>query len=388
MPKAVTILSLISSEGYYGAENMLVALAQSLSKLGCQCIVGVFRDSRNPHTEVAEQARKRGLTVEIVPCSGRADWSAVRGIRKLLRKYRVDILNPHGYKADLYAFAAAWPGRAALAATVHNWPSTLLSMRAYAALDKLMLGRFNKVIAVSDFAAEILRRWNVEPSKLSMIANGVELERFGNAKETLREKIGRNGCALVGFVGRLVPDKGGADLLHAAKQVIAMCPKTLFVFVGEGPARTEWEKLAVELGIREQVVFTGACDDMPGVYASLDMVVLPSFAESMPMCLLEAMAAGRPVVATTVGSVPKLILPEETGFLVEPGDVNGLASAILRLLENPELAAQMGNSGRARIVDHFSAEQMARSYLRQYEEVLSGRTHGNRKEPLLEVSAR
>jgi len=136
---------------------MLVALAQSLSRLGCHCIVAAFSDSRVCHTEVVEQARLRGLTVEIVSCNGRADWNAVKQIRALLVKHNVDILNPHGYKTDLYAYAAAWPSRAALVATSHNWPSKLLKMRAYAAVDRMVLRRFDKVIAVSEVVADSLR---------------------------------------------------------------------------------------------------------------------------------------------------------------------------------------------------------------------------------------
>src|SRR5208283_1728455 len=142
MPEARTILSLISSEGYYGAENMLIVLMQHLSRLCSHCIVGVFSDTSALDTEVGEQARRRGLPVETVPCSGRWDWNAVMHIRELLVKHNVDILNPHGYKADLYAYVAAWPRRVALVATCHNWPSRLLRMRTYAALDKLILRRF------------------------------------------------------------------------------------------------------------------------------------------------------------------------------------------------------------------------------------------------------
>lgn len=388
MPEILTILSLISSEGYYGAENMLVTLAQSLCQLGCCSIVGVFSDRRFPHTEVGEQARRRGLTVEMVPCRGRADWNTVRHIRKLLAKHNVDILHSHGYKADLYAYAAAWPNRAALVATSHNWPSKLLAMRAYAALDRLVLRRFDKVIGVSKVPSDILRRWGVAANKVSTIFNGVEIERFGGAVPTLRNEIAPEGYSLVGFVGRLVPDKGGALLLRAAQQVLAARPKTMFALVGEGPARNEWEALATQLGIGKQVAFVGMRDDMPGVYASLDTLVLPSLVESMPMCLLEAMAAGKPVIATRVGAVPKLISPHQTGLLVEPGDVRGLVAAILRLLRDPELASRLGKNGHTRAAQHFSAEAMARSYIRQYKDVLASRCKGSQKQAALKVSPR
>jgi glycosyltransferase involved in cell wall biosynthesis len=388
MPQPLTILSLISSEGYYGAENMLIALAQNLSRLGCRCVVGVFSDSRAPHLEVGKQARRRGLVVEIVACGGRMDWRAVKQIRRLLVKHRVDILNPHGYKADLYAYAAAWPRRAVLVATCHNWPSNLLRMRAYAALDKLMLRRFDKVIAVSDFASNVLRRSGLRRSQVCTISNGVELDAFNGVPPTLRSEIAPKEGPLVGFVGRLVPDKGGAVLLRAAEQVLAVRPDTMFVFVGEGPARPQWEALASQLGIAKQVVFVGVRHDMPGVYASLDMVVLPSFIESMPMCLLEAMAAGKPAIATRVGAVSGMIVSEQTGVLLEPGDVKGLTEAILRLLADNELASRLGRNGRARVARDFSAEAMARNYLRQYEQLTPHHRKRTNKQTELEASLR
>jgi glycosyltransferase involved in cell wall biosynthesis len=384
----VTILFLISSEGYYGAENMVVVLARHLSQQGCHCVVCVLRNSRAPHTEVGEQAKRQGLAMEIVPCNGRWDWGAVTRIRKLLVKYNVDILHPHGYKADLYAYVANWPNRAGLVATSHNWSSKVMSMRAYAGLDRLLLRRFDKVIVVSDHVADILRRWGVVPAKICEIFNGVDIERFDGATPTLRNEIVPEGYSLVGFVGRLVSDKGGALLLHAAQQVLAVHSKIMFVLVGEGPSRKEWETVATRLGIDQHVVFAGARDDMPGVYASLDMVVLPSFFEAMPMCLLEALAAKKPTIATRVGAVPKLIRPQETGLLIEPGDVNGLASAILRLLMDPESASRLGENGRAHVAQHFSAEVMARRYIGQYEQVLASRGNGTHKPAALEKSCR
>lgn len=373
----MTVLQLISSQGYYGAESMLVELAGALSRLGCEAIVGVFRDRRFPHTEVGEEARRRGLSVEIVGCDGRWDLGAVRRLRRLLTERRVDVIHAHGYKANLYALAAAWPNRTALLATCHNWPNRLLTMRAYAMLDRLVLRGFDRVATASPIVAGILSRWGVDVTPLS---NGVDIERFRGATPTLGRELARGGRRLVGFVGRLVPRKGGALLLSAAEKVLAACPDTTFVVVGEGPSRDEWEALATRLGIARNVVFTGAREDMPGVYASLDILVLPSFEECMPMCLLEGMAAGAPVVATRVGAVPELIIPGWTGLLVEPGDVHALSGAILRLLCDPDQARRVGENGQAHVAQHFSAEGTARSYVALYEQALAKR--GGRKQRL------
>jgi glycosyltransferase involved in cell wall biosynthesis len=173
----------------------------------------------------------------------------------------------------------------------------------------------------------------------------------------------------------MVPAKGGAVLLEAAESVLAVFPDTTFVLAGEGPARPEWEALAARLGIAGNVVFAGVRRDMPGVYASFDVLALPSYEENMPMCLLEAMAAGTPVIATRVGAVPKLIQPDETGVLIEPGDAVGLAAAILRLLRDPEEARRLGANGQAHAERGFSAATTARRYAALYERALAGEGH-------------
>lgn len=352
---------------------MLVNLCSALEKQGYRCIVGVFCDSRFQHPEVGDRAMERGLTVELVPCAGRLDKRAVRQIRKLINDYNVSVLHTHGYKADLYGFVARWSTRVALVATCHNWPSRAWSMRVYAFLDRLALRTFDQVVAISDPIRKILLRSGADAAKVKMIANGVEMERFEDACPSLKNEFAPGDGPVVGFVGRLVPDKGGEILLRAAQQVLRSNPSTKFIFVGDGPSRKHWETMATELGISDRVAFAGVRTDMPGVYSSFDMLVLPSLCEAMPMCVLEAMAAGKPVVATRVGAIPKVVEPGNTGLLVEPGDVGGLSNAITKILNDRQLSAQMGARGKAKAAIAFSSDAMAKQYLDLYRGVASVR---------------
>jgi glycosyltransferase involved in cell wall biosynthesis len=253
-------------------------------------------------------------------------------------------------------------------------------MRAYAVLDRWALRGFDRIAVVSDHIAEILRNSGIPARKVQTIFNGVQIERFGSAQPALRDEVASEAEALVGFVGRFVPDKGGAILLRAAQEVLQARPSTRVVFVGDGPSRQEWELLADQLGLRKQVTFAGVRQDMPAVYASFDLLVLPSLCEAMPMCVLEAMAAGKPVIAARVGAVPQLVVPDHTGLLVDAGDVDGLCAAILRLLSNPERAHQLGKNGRARAAEHFSAESVAMRYLELYREVIQMREAASKRE--------
>ena len=383
-PKPPTVLLLISSEGYYGVENMIVNLASGLSALGCRPILAVFRDSRACHTEIADHARSRGLTVELVPCSGRFDLRAVACLRSLIRSHQVDVIHSHGYKANLYAFAAAALSPARLVATCHNWLGTSWSMRGYAALDRLCLRFFDCITFVSERVSRTLRNSGIPARKLHKIPNGVDIERF-DAASTLQPTALNDEC-LIGFVGRLVPEKGGVILLQAARTVLTQRPQTKFVLVGDGPARQSLQSLAADFGISDQVTFAGARNDMPAVYASFDLLVLPSLCEAMPMCVLEAMAAGKAVIATTVGSVPEVVDPEQTGILVEPGNVDSLAKALLRLIDSPRDRRRMGANGRIRATQHFSATAMSKTYLELYQRVVAVHKSGERTVPQIRTA--
>jgi glycosyltransferase involved in cell wall biosynthesis len=366
----VKILQLISSEGKYGAETMLLCLVKSLALLGHESVIGVFRNSHCPHTEVAEAARLKGLKVEIIPCDGKIDRRAVDVIRHCLQIHSIDLVHTHGYKANFYGYLAARGKGVPAVATYHlDWPDRGLALRLYHLFDRLVVRRFGKIAAVSEAVARSLRRSGVPSAKIVTIDNGIDLSPFAQARPILQEEISERPDALIGLVGRLTPQKGCEYFLRAAQRVLIDFPRTLFVLVGEGPDRRKLEELVRDLNIAERVIFAGHREDMPGVYASLDILVLPSINEGLPMTLIEAMAAARPVIATPVGAIPKLIIPEQTGLLVNPRDPVGLAAALGRLISNPDLRHRLGRDGQAWVMRRFSAEAMAQQYAEIYQEV-------------------
>lgn len=364
------ILQLISSEGKYGAETMLLCLVKSLALLGHENVIGVFRNSHCPHTEVAEAARLEGLKVEIIPCDGKIDRRAVDVIRHCLQIHSIDLVHTHGYKANFYGYLAARGKGVPAVATYHlDWPDRGLALRLYHLFDRLVVRRFGKIAAVSEAVARSLRRSGVPSAKIVTIDNGIDLSPFAQARPILQEEISERPDALIGLVGRLTPQKGCEYFLRAAQRVLIDFPRTLFVLVGEGPDRRKLEELVRDLNIAERVIFAGHREDMPDVYASLDILVLPSINEGLPMTLIEAMAAARPVIATPVGAIPKLIIPEQTGLLVNPRDPVGLAAALGRLISNPDLRHRLGRDGQAWVMRRFSAEAMAQQYAEIYQEV-------------------
>lgn len=369
MQNSIQVLQLISSAGFYGAENMLINLARSLNQFGCRSTVGVFENTHRHETGIADQARLEGLPVVLFPCNGRADWNAARAIRSYVEAHGIDIVHTHGYKADLYGYAAVRRFGTPIVATCHNWPGGSLALSAYAALDRRILRHFPKVVAVSEAVSRMLQDSGVPLDRITMINNGIDLSRFDGASPTLASEITKGCRPVVGTVGRLAPEKGLEHFLRAAKLLLGRFPEALFVLVGEGPERRPLEVLSQELGIEHSVVFTGQRRDLPGIYASLDVFVLSSLNEGMPMTILEAMAAARAVVATRVGAIPRLVVPG-SGLLVEPGDPTGICDAVGRLLADPGLGNELGKRARERVAQVCSAEGSAEVYAKLYRELM------------------
>jgi glycosyltransferase involved in cell wall biosynthesis len=206
----------------------------------------------------------------------------------------------------------------------------------------------------------------VQAKKLAVIANGIDVAQFESARPAADLENIKRGNLAVGLVGRLIHGKGHRELFEAATNILREFPNTTFFIVGDGFLRQRLETLACELNIARNVFFLGKRTDMPQVYATLDLVVLPSTAEGTPVSVLEALAAKKAVIASNVGGIPEIILDNTTGRLIEPGDSHALQGAVLGLLGNADLRRFFGGRGNALVWEKYSAAQMAGKYLAEY----------------------
>jgi glycosyltransferase involved in cell wall biosynthesis len=206
---------------------------------------------------------------------------------------------------------------------------------------------------------------------VDLIYNGVDLQRYDHQEPccTLRDEYGMEpGSQIVGVVARLEPEKGHPTLFEAWPAVLRAVPDAYLLVIGEGSQREALERLARELKIAHRVVFTGRRDDVPAVTAALDVAVLPSYREAQGLSILEALALARPVVASNVGGIPEMIDDGVNGLLVEPHDVDGLATAITRLLVDHPYADMLARQGHDMVHDRFCIELMVEAVERIYEE--------------------
>ena len=205
--------------------------------------------------------------------------------------------------------------------------------------------------------------------KITVIQNGISLNRFDicRSEKDIRKELGiTDMTAVIGAVGRLSSEKGHRILLRTAKAILEKVPGAIFIIVGDGPLKNELQR---EFN-SPSIIFTGVRNDVPDLYRCMDILVLPSLTEGLPMVILEAMASKLPIVATRVGEIP-LLINQENGILVEPGDMEGIKQALLYLLRNRAKAKDMGQKGYQWVKDYFSSEKMARDYMGIYREVMN-----------------
>jgi len=345
----VRVLHLISSSGVYGAEKMVVGLCQALPAYGVQPVLEVFDNAHSRNVDVADFATAAGVQVRLLRCGGRFDLSAVRRLRRDIRALGIDLVHAHGYKANLYGFLATRRS-VPIVATNHRFDTGPQNR-----FDSPVLRRFDAVYAVSDEARDSLRSVYGIAGAMT-IPNGVDPRTAATAVATVDLPH-----PLVGMVARLAPEKAPEDFLAVAEAI----PEATFALVGDGPLRPALEQRA-----GANVHLLGFRDDMAGVYASLDVLVQPSYREGMPMTILEGMAAGVPVVATRVGAAADVIEDGRTGLLVDAGDVAGLTRAVGSLLADDAARKAMGEAAQEAVAQDFTVDAMARRYADQYRRVL------------------
>lgn len=363
------ILHIISSGGMYGAEAVILNLSRSLDPSSHSSVLAVFSNSSNPNLQLHEAATRQGIESHLIPCRGQMDPSVLQSIRRLADRVKPDVVHAHGYKADIYTYLAMRKSSIPLVSTCHTWYDNDLVVSLYGAADRYVLRKYAAVVSVSDEVTQRLLRSGVAAQKIHLVRNGIELQPFDAATPTLREDSRiPHGNFIVGLIGRLASEKGVDIFLRAAARVVVAIPSASFVVAGDGPDRRALEAMIYQLKLRDKVFMLGRRDDMPSIYASLDIMVSSSRQEGLPIALLEGMASRLPIIATSVGDVPSLIIHDESGMLVPAEDDETLAQAIVSLLRDSAARQRLGARARQTIEQEFSANRMAADYLHVYEQ--------------------
>jgi sugar transferase (PEP-CTERM/EpsH1 system associated) len=311
-------------------------------------------------------------SVPIFELSRRAgnDPRIIGALYRLFKRERPDVVHTHAWGTLLEGLIAA---RAARVPVVVHGEHGTLQLRAHQRwLQRLGWGAADRVLSVSSVLAERMTKTTGFPAaRITTIRNGVNLERFhAGQRDAARAALGLPaGVRIVGTVGRLVPVKDQATLVDAVAELASGGLAATVVIAGDGPERARLEARAAERGVDLRLL--GYRPDVEQVLAALDVFVLSSTSEGLSNTILEAMAAGRPVVATRVGGAEEMIADGVTGILVPPSDPAAMAAALRRVLTGAGGAAAMGTAARQRVEREFTLAGMMQNYERLYTEVVS-----------------
>jgi L-malate glycosyltransferase len=361
-----------------GAEMLAAEIARRLR--GEVCSIFFCLDRVGP---LGEQLQSEGFEVLSLGRRPGRDWRVAWRLARAADARRVELLHAHLYSPFFYAALArqlSWM-RPKVILTEHGrpYPDAIAPLRR--AVNRLLLDRCAAAVnAVCRYSAlGLCRNDGFRGGRIEVIDNGIDVDRYAAPPDRadLRRRLGLDPARrYVAHVARLFPVKDQATLLRAFARVAPARPDVDLLIAGDGPLRGELEKQAADSGLTGRVRFLGVRSDVPDLLRSADAFALTSVSEAASLTLIEAMAAGLPIVATDVGGNPELVRPDREALLVPRGDDGATAAALGRLLDDRELAARLGSAARARAHEKFRLERTVEAYRRLYRRLCGRRADG------------
>jgi len=303
---------------------------------------------------------------------GRVDYLTSLKLRRLIKNKRIDIVHSHTTHAlvDAVLCKLATPGLKVIH-TFHfgNYPHLGGRMLW---MERVCSRLTDRLVAVGEFQRQQIKSvFRLRDEAVGTVLNGVRPPVPGSGDPEFRARVGAGGKILVGTIATLIEQKGLRDLLSVARRVRETRDDVRFVVVGDGHLRAELERLRRDLGLDDTVVFYGWLRNAAALaLPAFDIYFQPSLWEAMSISILEAMAAGKAIVSTSVGETPKVIEDHAQGVLFQPGDVNGMADAISTLAIDPRARQRLGDAAAQRVAERFTVGHMARAYEKLYLDVL------------------
>jgi glycosyltransferase involved in cell wall biosynthesis len=367
------VAHLMASPFYGGPERQLVGLARHLPATTSSVFL-TFAE-RGLAQALLDEVHKHGFAGWTLRHNAPRLRAAAAEIAGHLRRVGADVLTCSGYKPDVIGWLAARQARIPVVSISHGWTSATLKVRVNELINRLVLRWMDAVVCVSEAQAERVRRAKIPENKIVVIRNAIAAEAFAAPDPayavTLRQFFQTTPKHIIGAAGRLSPEKGFDQFIEAARLVIAQGPDAGFVLFGDGPLRAALARQLAAAGLTERFILAGFRADLGKFLPHLDLMVLPSFTEGLPVVLLEAFAAAIPAVATSVGGAPEVIEEGKSGYLVPPGDPQALARRILDMLRSESARRAMGEHGRLRVKEQFTFAAQGVLYQNLFERLVS-----------------
>lgn len=358
------ILHLTASPFLGGPERQLLGLSRALSDR-CETVCASFAEggSARPFLDAASNAGL--ISIELV--SNYPHYFAVQSeLTQLIRSNRTQVLFTHGYKGNIFGVIAAKRLGIPVVSVSRGWTGHTWKVRMNERLDRLALRYADVVVGVSKAQSEKIRHSGVPPAKILTIQNAIDRSRFGNhdpaGRVALTGLVAAPVRHIVGFAGRLSPEKGPDIFVRAAIETLRKRSDVGFVLFGDGPMKADMLALITQADATDHISLVGFQPNLDRLMPNLDVLALTSYTEGLPNAILEAMAAGVPVVATSVGGVPEAISDHENGLLVAPGNPTAVFKGIDKLLSDTSFRSKLVSAGLSRVEREFTFEAQALRY--------------------------
>lgn len=365
------VCHLIASNFAGGPEKQILELASELGARGWSVVVGSFRENREK-VEVIELAKARGLATFLVDTRSPFSPAGPRQLARHLRRFEVDVLVTHGYKADLVGYLATRRSRVRQIPMVRGYTGEDWKIRLYERIDRWTLRRFPSVWCVSEATRRWLGSTGINGGRVRVLHNAVRCEQKVSPVDLRREFGFPPAARVLVAAGRLSPEKGHRHLVEALAHLGDERPPIHLVILGAGRERQSLARQIDESGLTGRVVLAGFRGDILDYIAGADLVVNPSLTEGLPNVLLEALSMKVPVVATDVGGVCEIVADGATGWLVPPGDALALARAIAAALSDPERLRAAADNGYRHVSGAFSFPHQADRFVQLCAEAVRG----------------
>ena len=362
------VLQLINGVRLLGAEQVAIGIACNLSASNYGSVVGLINGDIELKKKV-EALVPSSCQVELFSGAGGFLGTFFR-VFIFIRQNMISIIHSHGYKSNFISLIMKIMNPSILViATNHTYKKTTFKERIYAFIDSRILRFFNQVTAVSESTKFEVIGNGIAADTVPIIDNGVDLSKlqYENSAVVLRHELNLPSTTILGgVVASLTPEKAHTDLFAAMKTICQAGTDFSLVVLGDGPLRENLQQVVLNLGLSERVFFLGHRGDVLSWLSAIDIFILPSHLEGLPMALLEAMGIGLPVVATSVGSIPKVINDGENGFIVPPGQPELLSEKISILINNASMRYEFGAAARQTVESCYSSSVMAQQYEKLY----------------------
>ena len=369
MKRPLNVLRVITWLPVGGIERKILAVLPRLDPERFRVRVVCLRE----RGELASALEAAGIRVDLSPMPTRLSPVGLRRLTRYMRREQIDLVHAHMYRSNVPATIAARAARVpAVICQIHNVDSWDTPRQRW--MDRLLCRWRHAIVAVSErVRRDVIASLNVPAERTRVIYNGVETERFadGSLREPTRQALGlRPSDLAIVYHHRLVDQKNPGILLKIASRIAARRRGVRVLVAGDGPRREGLERAAAEQGLADRLRFLGKRDDVPALLQASDLAILPSFKEGFSNALLEALAAGLPVVATDVGGNAEAIEHGKSGWIVPPHNDAAFLSAVAELVDSPAERKRMAREASRR-AERFSLERMVAEVEALYEELYS-----------------